>query len=54
MRKTLVVHKSKLDVMPKIKGERATKSLKTYAKSIWLIIRRQRRIDTKRRYKSML
>ena len=54
MRKTLVVHKSKLDVMPKIKGERATKSLKTYAKSTWLVIRRQRRIDTKRRYKSML
>jgi hypothetical protein len=54
IRKTLVVHKSKLDVMPKIKGERATESLKTYAKSTWLVIRRQRRIDTKRRYKSIL
>jgi hypothetical protein len=48
------VHKSKLDVILKIKGERATKSLKTYAKSTWLVIRRQRRIDIKRRYKSML
>jgi hypothetical protein len=34
IRRTLVVYKSKLDVMPKIKGERATESLKTYAKSI--------------------
>jgi hypothetical protein len=40
--------------MPKIKEERATKSLKTYAKSTWLVIRRQRRIDTERRYKSIL
>jgi hypothetical protein len=40
--------------MPKIKEERATESLKTYAKSIWLVIRRQRRIDTERRYKSIL
>ena len=50
----LIMYKSKLDVMLKIKGERATKSLKTYTKSIWLVIRRQRRIDTERRYKSML
>jgi hypothetical protein len=48
------MHKSKLDVMLKIKGERATESLKTYAKSIWLVIRRQRRIDIERRYKSIL
>jgi hypothetical protein len=54
IRKTLVVYKSKLDVMPKIKEERATESLKTYAKSTWLVIRRQRRIDTERRYKSIL
>jgi hypothetical protein len=54
IRRTLVVYKSKLDVIPKIKGERATESLKTYAKSTWLIIRRQRRIDIKRRYKSIL
>jgi hypothetical protein len=40
--------------MPKIKGERATESLKTYAKSTWLVIRRQRRINTERRYKSIL
>jgi hypothetical protein len=40
--------------MLKIKGERVTKSLKTYAKSTWLVIRRQRRIDIKRRYKSIL
>ena len=50
----LIIHKSKLDVMPKIKGERATKSLKTYTKSIWLVIRRQRRIDTEKKYKSIL
>ena len=54
MRKTLVMHKSKLDMIPKIKGERATKSLKTYTKSTWLVIRRQRKINTKRRYKSIL
>jgi hypothetical protein len=50
----LIIYKSKLDVILKIKRERATKSLKTYAKSIWLVIRRQRRINTKRRYKSIL
>jgi hypothetical protein len=34
IRRTLIMHKSKLDVILKIKEERATKSLKTYAKSI--------------------
>ena len=54
MRRTLIMHKSRLNIMPKIKGERATKTLKTYAKSTWLVIRRQRRIDTEKRYKNIL
>jgi len=34
MRRTLVVRKSKLNVMLKIEEERVIKSLKTYVKSI--------------------
>jgi hypothetical protein len=40
--------------MLKIKEEKGTKSLKTYIKSIWLIISRQRRIDTEKRYRNIL
>ena len=54
MRRTLVVHKSRLNIILKIKEEKGTESLKTYVKSIWLIISRQRRIDTKKRYKNIL
>jgi hypothetical protein len=36
------VRKSKLNIILKIKEERAIESLKTYAKSIWPAIKRQR------------
>ena len=54
MRRTLVMHKSRLNVILKIKEEKGTESLKTYIKSTWLIISRQRRIDTKKRYRNIL
>ena len=38
----------------KIEEEKGTESLKTYIKSTWLIISRQRRIDTKKRYRNIL
>jgi hypothetical protein len=41
MRRMLVVRKSRLNVMLKIKEERATKSLRTYVDSTWPVIRRQ-------------
>jgi hypothetical protein len=41
IRRTLVVHKSRLNVMLKIKEERATESLKTYVESTWPVTRRQ-------------
>ena len=48
------MHKSRLNIILKIKEEKGTKSLETYVKSIWLIISRQRRIDIKKRYRNML
>jgi hypothetical protein len=47
MRRMLVVYKSKLNVILKIEEEKGTESLKTYVKSIWLVISWQRRISTK-------
>jgi hypothetical protein len=41
MRRTLVVHKSRLNVILKIEEERATESLRTYVESTWPITRRQ-------------
>jgi hypothetical protein len=43
----LIVRKSKLNVMLKIKEEKGTESLETYIKSTWPIISWQRRIGTK-------
>jgi hypothetical protein len=40
MRRTLVVHKSRLNVMLKIEEERAIESPRTYVESIWPITRR--------------
>jgi hypothetical protein len=54
IRRTLIIHKSRLNIILKIKEEKGTESLKTYVKSTWLIISRQRRIDTKKRYRNML
>jgi hypothetical protein len=54
IRRTLIMHKSRLNIILKIKEEKGTESLKTYVKSTWLIISRQRRIDTKKRYRNML
>jgi hypothetical protein len=34
----LIIYKSKLNVILKIKEEKGTKSLKTYIKSIWPVI----------------
>jgi hypothetical protein len=44
MRRTLVVRKSRLNVTLKIDEEKATESLETYVKSIWLVTRRLRKI----------
>jgi hypothetical protein len=44
MRRTLVMRKSRLNIMLKIDEEKATKSLETYVKSTWLVIRRLRKI----------
>jgi hypothetical protein len=38
------MRKSRLNVMLKINKEKATESLKTYVKSIWLVTRRLRKI----------
>jgi hypothetical protein len=54
IRRTLVIYKSRLNMILKIKEEKRTESLKTYVKSTWLIINRQRRIDTEKRYKNIL
>jgi hypothetical protein len=40
----LIVCKSRLNVTLKIDKEKATKSLETYVKSTWLVIRRLRKI----------
>jgi hypothetical protein len=50
----LIIYKSRLNVMLKIKEEKGTESLETYIKSTWLIISRQRRIDTEKRYRNIL
>jgi hypothetical protein len=47
MRRMLVVCKSKLNVMLKIKEEKGTESLEIYVKSTWPVISWQRRIGTK-------
>jgi hypothetical protein len=54
IRRTLIIHKSRLNVILKIKEEKGTESLETYVKSTWLIISRQRRIDTEKRYRNIL